>query len=82
MDRVDRMDGVVGVSRVAMTSLLLCFIQVRFEFKPGGVAAINEGLNKHSSLLFASRLKNFSMLIMDLGPQLALQIMVTRADVT
>ena len=47
MERVDRMDGVVGVSRVAMTSLLLCFIQVRFEFKPGGFAAINEGLNKH-----------------------------------
>ena len=79
---MDRMDGVVGVSRVAMTSLLLCFIQVRFELKPGGVAGINQGLNKHSSLLFTSKLKNFSILIMDLGPQLSLQIMFTRANVT
>ena len=59
MERVDRMDGVVGVSRVAMTSLLLCFIQVRFELKPGGVAGISQGLNKHFSLLFTSRLDSF-----------------------
>ena len=55
MERVDRMDGVVGVSRVAMTVLLFCFIQVRFELKPRGGAGINHLLNKHFSLMFTSR---------------------------
>ena len=31
MDRVDRMDGVVGVSRVAMNLMPLCFVKLRFD---------------------------------------------------